>query len=309
MTPQAQRDRNWNEALAASVHATVFGDARYVRAMAKASELAPEFLLEDSVGVAVCTRSRGPVKEAVLPLFTPFTGFVLPEIEAARVHAGDDALSRVATMLETGPDRIRVHLPPSVTDVRSLSLRGWNVSPLYTYRLNPANGTTAWSSGTRRSVRKNEPSYATAVDPEAVPEVIRLVHEGYERGGAAPPGQAQALADAVSELAQHGLTECVTARRDGTIEAGIVLLHGPDASYYWMAGSVPGPAMSVLIAFVLSHLEARGVGTFDLLGANTPPIAEFKRRLGAELVQYWSATFDAGLAARAISAAKALRGR
>lgn len=309
MTSPKTEDHEWKEAFSASAHATVFGDARYLRAMAEASALEPRFLLGDGCGAAVCGRRRGPLRECALPLFTPFSAISLPDLDEARIHKGTDALSRVADLLEAGFDRIRIHLPPTVKDVRPLSLRGWRVSPLYTYVLRPEEGTAGWSSGTKRSVRKHVGDYETAVDANAVSDVIRLVHEGYTRNGATPPGNPALLGKAVEYLFADGLVECVTARRAGILEAGIVLLHGREASYYWMAGSQPGPAMSVLIAFVLEHLKDREVAVFDLLGANTPPIAEFKRRLGAQLVQYWSATCDRSHASRAISAVRTLQGR
>lgn len=309
MTSPPNGDQEWKEAFAASAHATVFGDARYLRAMAKASELEPTFLLGDGCGAAVCGRRRGPLRECALPLFTPYSAISLPDLDEARVHKGTDALSGVAELLEARFDRIRIHLPPTVGDVRPLSLRGWRVSPLYTYGLKPEEGTSGWSSGSRRSVRKHADDYETGVDREAVSEVIRLVHEGYTRNGGRPPGNPDLLRPAVEGLFAEDLVECVTARRNGSVEAGIVLLHGHEASYYWMAGSQPGPAMGVLIAFVLEHLKDRGVAMFDLLGANTPPIAEFKRRLGARLIQYWSATCDRSHASRAISAVRTLQGR
>ncbi|HET6566995.1 MAG TPA: hypothetical protein VFG50_03460, partial [Rhodothermales bacterium] len=53
------------------------------------------------------------------------------------------------------------------------------------------------------------------------------------------------------------------------------------------AGSEPGPAMSVLLANMLPALASSGMRTFDYQGANTPSIAEFKRRMGARLVSYY----------------------
>ena len=65
----------------------------------------------------------------------------------------------------------------------------------------------------------------------------------------------------------------------------MVLTHGRTA-YYWIAGSVPGPAMTVILGAVLGRLRSEGFESFDFLGANTPSIAEFKRRFGPALVEY-----------------------
>ncbi len=298
--------------MAASFHATVFGDARYLEAMAPLSGRYAEYVRSERetalAGAALGVRRRGPVLEVALPLFTPYTGVLLSAYAEAEVHQGSDPLSQLAESLETRFGRIRLHLPPSVTDVRGLQFRGWQVSPLYTYCLDVEAGLEGWSSGARRKARKHGPEFDTGVEPGAAADIIQLVHQGYARSGGTPPGQADLLSIAVRSLESEGLAECVTARQGDSLEAGIILLHGPKASYYWMAGSRPGPAMTVLLAAAMDRLAARGAPVLDLVGANTPPIAEFKRRLGARLVQYWSATLDPSPLARAAAAARMLWG-
>jgi hypothetical protein len=312
LTPTADRDADWNEAMDASFHATVFGDARYLEAMAPPSRRHVEHVRCDldgeKAGAALAVRQRGPLQDVALPLFTPYSGLLLPDFAEAAVHKGADALSRTAETLESRYGKIRVHLPPSVSDVRGLQQRGWTVSPLYTYCLDVTAGLDGWSSGARRKARKSAPEFDVGIESGAAPGIIELVHEGYTRNGGTPPGQANQLAAAVRSLEAAGLAECLTARKDENLEAGIVLLHGPKASYYWMAGSKPGPAMTVLLAAAMDRLAERGASVFDLVGANTPRIAEFKRRLGAHLVQYWAATLDTSPLARAASAARVLRG-
>jgi hypothetical protein len=298
--------------MAASFHATVFGDARYLEAMGAVSRLELEYLRFDQaaapIGAALGVRKRGLLLEVALPLFTPYSGLLLPEYGEADVHQRSDALSQAAEQLEDRFGRIRLHLPPSITDVRGLQLRGWRVSPLYTYCLDVEAGLDGWSSGARRKVRKHGPEFDIGAETGAAGDIVQLVHEGYARNGGNPPGQAGPLTAAVLSLETQGLAECLTARRGDSLEAGVVLLHGPKASYYWLAGSKPGPAMTVLLASAMERLAARGAAVFDLVGANTPSIAEFKRRLGARLVQYWSATLDTSTLARAAAAARILRG-
>ena len=76
------------------------------------------------------------------------------------------------------------------------------------------------------------------------------------------------------------------ARRDGVPEAGLAALTDGRTAHYWLAGSVPGAAMTVLLAEAFTRLAEEGVTTFDFAGANTPSIAEFKRKFGSTLVPY-----------------------
>ena len=72
-----------------------------------------------------------------------------------------------------------------------------------------------------------------------------------------------------------------------TLEAAFALLCDDRSASYWVTGSSPGPAMTVLLGSVFPLLEAQGLESFDWIGANTPSIAEFKRRFGAMLTPYF----------------------
>ncbi|MEX0599100.1 MAG: GNAT family N-acetyltransferase, partial [Rhodothermales bacterium] len=74
------------------------------------------------------------------------------------------------------------------------------------------------------------------------------------------------------------------------IHAAVVILNDGRTAYYWIAGSRPGDGMTVLIGELLPRLFNQGIELFDFMGANTPGIAEFKRKFGARLVPYFALT-------------------
>ena len=78
-----------------------------------------------------------------------------------------------------------------------------------------------------------------------------------------------------------------TAVADGAPEGGLAVLHDGRTAHYWIAGSTPGPAMTVLLGHTLPRLRDAGLQTFDFVGANTPSIAEFKRHFGPALTPYF----------------------
>ena len=84
----------------------------------------------------------------------------------------------------------------------------------------------------------------------------------------------------------YATTFTATPVSGGAPEAGLIVLRDGASACYWIAGSVPGPAMTVLLGHVLSRLQAEGVRYFDFVGANVPPVAEFKRHFGPKLVPY-----------------------
>ncbi|MCH8962729.1 MAG: GNAT family N-acetyltransferase, partial [Bacteroidetes bacterium] len=72
-----------------------------------------------------------------------------------------------------------------------------------------------------------------------------------------------------------------------TPEGGLAVLHDGRTAHYWIAGSAPGPAMTVLLGHTLPRLRDDGIEQFDFVGANTPSIAEFKRHFGPVLTPYF----------------------
>jgi hypothetical protein len=54
-------------------------------------------------------------------------------------------------------------------------------------------------------------------------------------------------------------------------------------AWYWIVGSRPGPAMSVLVAHALDALATDGVTSVDWCGANAPTVADFKASFGGRL--------------------------
>ena len=98
----------------------------------------------------------------------------------------------------------------------------------------------------------------------------------------------QSLLDLATDLEIRQMVRCFTVslQESQAAEAGLIVLHDANSAYYWIAGSKPGPAMTVLIGNVLTELKQAKFNTFDFVGANTPSIAEFKRRFGPVLTPY-----------------------
>ena len=98
----------------------------------------------------------------------------------------------------------------------------------------------------------------------------------------------------------------VTRDGSGQAVAAVGFLVHNKAVYYWLAGSRPGPAMTILLSSALPALAATGAEAFDFVGGNTPSIAEFKRRLGAIPITYWAVTTPGRPGLRALRAVKGL---
>ena len=241
--------------------------------------------------MALTWHRRGPYRVAVVPPFTPFSALALPD--AADASVAGTALESLLEELEACYDAVSLHLPPLFVDVRRATWRGWTAEPWYTYRLVPERSTPRyWSASTARNFRAGRDRY-DLVDGGVTSEAVRLATESYARKGRRMPLDPGALETLAMHAERSGLAHSlgVRHRESGDLDAGVVILSLGGRAYYWVAGSRPGNAMTVLIGTMLPRLWASGVNEFDFMGANSPSVAEFKRRFGSELVPYYRLVF------------------
>lgn len=275
---------------------TPFAHPAYAEAIRAVTDLAFDRVSnaasEGSLGVFY--KRRGPFREAVVPPFTAYSPLLLDALPTeAVVHNQSDGLSRLLNRL-SGFSFAVVHLPPHFQDIRSLQWKGWQLKPLYTYHVTLAEKPdllATWSAAPRRVVKKYTSAYTIREGAEHLEIVADLCHASYQRQQRRNPLPAAALIHLQRLVTNAGMTRTFTATHtaSGTIESGFTLLMDDRTAYYWIVGSQPGPAMTVLLGHVLPTLQAEGIEVFDFMGANTPSIAEFKRRFGASLVPYYRA--------------------
>ncbi len=273
----------------------------YAKAVGAAFGLTPHVYLAENRegraqgGIIVLEKRKGPFRAAIVPPFTSYSTCILPSREsAADIHGRTSVQERLLEAIEPDFHQMRLHLPPDVTDTRPLVWRGWRVSPFYTYRIALREGAdlmTGWSESTRRRYRNARDTYTFAETPGDADALIGLNRAAYERRGRSYPVPATALRDLIRRLHDNDLVRIFSVRQGDNPfpEAAVAVLADRHTAYYWVAGSLPGDAMTVLLGHLLPRLRSEGVAVFDFVGANTPSIAEFKRKFGARLTPYYAA--------------------
>lgn len=294
--PEAQE--RWEALRAVSPQRCAFAALPYARAAADATGLPCEVVFvedagRDEAGALIFRRKRGPYHEGVVPPFTAFTPLLFRASPGeAAIHARSSAFEAILGALEARLDVARLHLPPTLPDVRPAQWRGWSAAPLYTYRLALAEEpalTARWSGGARRTFRKARGRYRVLADAPEASSVVELLAERYAERGRALPLPPDNLVPFIERMREEKLVRIFTATPTGgaSPEAAVAILHDGHTAHYWVAGSRPGPAMTVLLGEMLPRLHADGLTTFDFVGANTPSIAEFKRRFSPTLTPYF----------------------
>ncbi len=287
----------WQALQEVSIIRTPFSNLDYVESLSQATGRRVAVVLaresKDISGALLFERRIGPLLKAGPVGFTPFTPLSAERLpHGAEVHGEESWYHVLAETLMAHYGMVDLYLPPAITDVRAFQWSGWQATPFYTFRLSltdPEARIAAWSESARRTFHRKRERYRLVEGKSSSTDIVDLCIEGYARAGRRPPLERRQLSDLVSRLASTDRVRCFTLRDaiHDTPSAGVaVLIEGSDA-YYWVAGSKPGPAMTVMIGELVHCLAAGGIETFDFVGANTPAIAEFKRRFNPDLIPYY----------------------
>ena len=250
---------------------------------------------------SIFIRQRGLVKDIVLPPFCPYSALLL---DVAPPPSDTVDLASLLMPARQLPTTRLFSLPPG-TGMERLGAApdGAQARERFTYHLPSLpleRAIEEWSNSQRRAFRKNEGSFAySMVDTDAftrspaavrtdIAETIQRVQAGYTRHRARMPLTSSALQQLSEDLIRDGIGQLHILRdtTDKALAAGVLVVRNSNTAWYWLAGSKPGPAMTVLLGYLQDDLYHTGVSTLDLMGANTPGIAEFKRRFGGTLVSY-----------------------
>ena len=289
----------WDE----SPQRSPFSSIEYLTAVSSLAGLRLAFHLVSSdsgdvAGAALTWRRRGPYRELVVPPFAPYSAVLLHGLPAR--EADHDRKSDFDMLLESIEQRFqlaRLHLHVTLQDARRPLWRGWNVHPLYTYVTDPLERESeppeGWSANPARTFRNSASAYELLEDGTAAVASVNLCADSYarkERRLMLPP---QRLLPLVQHLREAGFASSFAVRRreKADIEAAVTVLTDRQEGFYWVAGSRPGESMTVLIGKMLPLLLERGLTRFDFMGANTPSVAEFKRKLGTDLETYYGMTY------------------
>lgn len=284
---RAETTAHWPTLYEAGPYRTPFAQPAYIQALADALGYTAEpvgyFEGEHLLAGVYCfTRRVGPYRMATVPPLTAFT----PVLLAAA--AGPETAEVLLDHLKRRYGLTHLHLHPALHG--QVQTPGWTHRTLFTdwIDLQTDEITARWSASARRLFRKHEAAFTVAESPSSIPDLVAHCGRSYARHGRKLPVPAPRLTALVDTLHADGLVRVFAATPHGATqpEAVVGLLHDGHTACYWLAGSTPGPAMTVLLGQVLQQLQSEGYTGFDFVGANTPTIAEFKRRFGGTRLPY-----------------------
>lgn len=198
---------------------------------------------------------------------------------------------------------LRMLLPTTYTDPRPYHWAGLNVEVGFTYRLETDGSTRdellgSFSKSLRREIRAGNELDVT-IDVEGT-EGARAVYEDtvsrYTEQNRDFALQWDYVRDLTDALVEDDRCRVYVARTpDGEFISGITVLYSNDAAYFWQGGArttYENVSINSLLHWRIIEdlLEDPPLGTvtkYDLMGANTERLCQYKSKFGTDLVPYY----------------------
>ena len=304
VTTLEDRDQ-WDDHVERSPQGTVFHQFAALETFAAHSGSTLHPLIgykgEEPVGLfPVFELHKGPIRFVFSPpheLHVPNLGPVLLGLESMKQRKRERRHARfVEGCLEwlsqsVAPHYVSIRAGWRYTDVRPFKWQGFDVQPSYTYVLSlpddPETLLGRFSKSARRHVRNNlDAEYAVEVGgPSAIEWIVERVNDRYEETNEA----ARISTAFVTELYDRlptGQVRPYVLRVDGETVTGVILLEHGDTAHSWMGGAKPStdlPVNELLEWHMMTDAMDRGVTTYEIVGADTPRLNEYKSKFGPDV--------------------------
>lgn len=312
----------WDAYVERSPHGTVFHQLAALRLQAARSGTTLHPLVghkgREPVGVFPVFEKRvGPVRAAFSPppdLRIPYLGPALSNVAKLKRRKRDrrhhEFVSGCLEWIEReiGPKYVHLRTGVGYDDLRPFLRSGCDVTPEYTYVVDLAPGredvVAAFSSDARSNIRDAaERSHRVEVGGA---DAIREIIEQVERRYAAQDLPYRLDAGFVAELHERlpeGQVRPYRVSVDGEFVGGLVALEYGDTVSRWQGGVRTGLDVDLSVNDVLDwHVMERGMdrgmAAYDLVGANTAGINQYKAKFGPDLRTYYRVERGSGLVTR-----------
>jgi hypothetical protein len=259
--------------------------------------LFPAFVRETPVGRIVTSPPPGLLVPRLGPVLMP-TSPKQRKREKLNVTFTDALVE--ALDLDAPTALFRTLTPVGYGDPRPFEWRGLSVTPEFTYRLaldrSVEDVHASFSKSLRREIRDGADLPITVErEPDAVETVRRDVADYYAEQGepfGVTAGYARDLVTAMGENARV----YVARGPDGEYLTGIVVLYGGGSAYFWLGGTratYDGTSVNTLVhdrilRDVIEDPDLADVSSYDLVGANTERLCQYKAKFGADLTPYYT---------------------
>lgn len=260
-------------------------------------------------GAAFVARRSHGFTEWHHPAPVPFAG-LLHAPDALSESSLRDVLEAISRLARKHCSMAEIVFQPGFADVRGLMWDGWTALPHYNYtsRLeNPGDLSTRAENSVRRQARKaSESGVVCHSGPELLGALIALWRDTRARQRVPLHNHEDTFRLLVTMWGQgagaDGISVSVhlASSAGGRPLAGALIGHERNRAYYLLGASAneaegTGAPSLLHMAITRSLVEADGPLLYDWVGANTPNIAQFKKKFRPGLECYHRARYETRL--------------
>jgi hypothetical protein len=237
--------------------------------------------------------------KSTMPL-TPYGGIIMQPHESTKIREREKDEWMIIQSLLSGiqgkrPGFISLTMSPQVIDVRPYIWQGWEDIIRYCY-IFPISGTTLEqhiSKNARRSIKKAEKSGIVVKQKWDKDTYWDLALNTYRKQGLRPPFSQKLLFSLIEKIqdAQWG-DMWIAETASGEAASAEILIWDHHMAYRLSAASHENyndtGSTSLLLFEIMTYLQKKGVGKYNMMAANTPHLAQFIASFNPELVPYYS---------------------
>lgn len=230
-------------------------------------------------------------KKIVLPTHFFYSAFIINT--GLRDFTLNDHLQKGLLQLKKEFSGIELKLTPAVQDIRSFKQSGFQQQVYYTYYKDL--GDLHYSDNVNRILKKDRSAYSFHINGETSKSIAANVEQILLFG--AGKKEKQPVQDWLGFLLSSGqaLSFEVFHEEKG-FQGSAIMGIDPEQAYLLMihttAAAAADGAQVALYDYVFHTLKGRGLKRVDLLGGNIPSIAQFKSKLNAEAVPYFTVNYQ-----------------
>ncbi|MFC7205412.1 GNAT family N-acetyltransferase [Haloferax namakaokahaiae] len=236
----------------------------------------------------------------------PFIGpIVMPNSpkQSAYESINKDFTEKIIDELDVRNTRtfVRLLCSPDYADPRPLEWSGLTLKPSFTYRINVTSLDDV-NSGFSRSLRR-EIKQARDLDVTVSVEGIEGAHDVYNDVVSRYDEQDEPFTmpwEFVETVVENLGDRCrtyVARDPDGNYLSGIIVPFSNEAAYYWLGGaravyenvSINNLLHWTILEDIATDEDLESVTKYDLVGANTERLCDYKSKFGGDLVPYYVA--------------------
>ncbi|RQG89850.1 GNAT family N-acetyltransferase [Natrarchaeobius halalkaliphilus] len=262
--------------------------------------LLPVFVGEKSLGTTALSPPLSLGVPRLGPLITPNSPKPRKaeriNRELATAVVDDLAADRRSTLF-------RMTCPLEYTDPRPYAWNGFTVEPQFTYvvSLEDCDDLEDVMAGFSKSLRNEMRRYDEidlTIDTEGIDAALRVYDDvvaQYEEYGDTAPMSRPFLRDLLSTVDDDRWRVYVARTPDGAYQSAILTLYSPDLASYWQGGvtasyehvSVNNLLHRAILEDLVTDPELDSITGYDLVGANTERLCEYKGKFNGELSPYY----------------------